>query len=299
MNNTARKLFVPLCILLAALAFWLPAQLNLLRARGEMDAARARLADLRDRIAAGQAELNQARQRKSAQILARDRASASAAKAERELAKIDPESRWALPPAALPEWNRDSPYVWLPKELAAHLRMPIFKRNGQLRDDAAAILGVDEQSRRALDSQVGQLLSNYHALEVSNAVRLDAPPAGMNSDGPAVTVQLNAMPDVGAECERQFTNVLQQTLGQQRAALVNQSAQDWLGDQFHHFGTAPETISVVHHPKGGFSVNIDRGQYGNSSMGLNGDDPAALGNYIPDYLLPLFSDVTPAAAPGQ
>ena len=168
-----------------------------------------------------------------------------------------------------------------------------------MREDAAAIFGVDEDSRRALGRQVAQLLSNYHALEVSNAQRLDPPLADVKPDGPTVTVRINAMPEAGAEVEQQFAQALEQTLGQQRGALINDCAQDWLNEQFNHFGKTPKTISVVHHAKGGFSLDIQQDQYGSQSTSLFGDDPGALGGYIPDYLLPLFSDITAAIAPPQ
>jgi len=51
--------------------------------------------------------------------------------------------------------------------------------------------------------------------------------------------------------------------------------------------------------KGGFSLDIQQDQYGSQSTSLFGDDPGALGGYIPDYLLPLFSDITAAIAPPQ
>jgi hypothetical protein len=288
-----------LLIFLAALAFWIPAQFGLLQARRDLDSARTRLADLQNRIAASEAELNAARQRQRTQSQARDLASAAAAKAARELAKVDPSSRWAIPPASLPEWNPDSPYVWLPKDFISKIGAPIFKRDGELRDDAATMFDLDDNSRRALNRQVGQLLSNYHALEVSNVERLADPAGNLSIDGPTVTLRINPMAEAGAQVQQEFANTLQETLGQQRGALMNECAQDWLEEQFDHFGKTAKVISVVHHATGGFSLAIEQDQYGSQSTSLSGDDPSALGSYIPDYLLPLFNDATAAIAPAQ
>ena len=89
----------------------------------------------------------------------------------------------------------------------------------------------------------------------------------------------------GEILKREFEETLRSFLGQQRAELVLKRAAGWLESQFAVAGTEPKTISVGRHPNGTYNLSI---QTGNSWFSTGGF--GELNQYLPEYLLPLFSD---------
>jgi hypothetical protein len=277
-----------LLIFLAALALWIPSRWKLLDTRRALLQSEARLAQLRGRLAADEATLDLARRARDTQNKARAQALAAVSQSQEAAAKLDPESRWANPPASLPDWNSQSPYIWVPKDFLPRLQPLVFEKYGGMTREAASVLALDDPARRALDNQLRQALADYHALQVSNAQTSDQSLPDANADGPVVTVQIPAMPEEGTAFLDQIQQILQQNLGAQRAGLVTNAAADWLDNLS---GQRPTVVSVTRHPDGNWGVCI-RSANGSqtSSSGIPSSYAATM---LPDYLLPLFADILP------
>ena len=281
------KTTLMLVVLLAALAVWIPQQHRLAQARLDLAEAEAQRAQLDERIATVTAALESVRRELRAQQTNRAGTLAAVAKAEQELEQVDPESRWADPPATLPAWNAESPYVWLHKEKLPKVQLSAFNDKGELRGEVAAVLTATEIQQRTLNTTLPRLLAEYRALEAANAERVAQSVPGIDGDGLNVTLRITPMPEEGARFKQQFETALRNELGEQRANLLMQLSERRLNDLFSFFGAKPPVISVTRHPNGTYDINI---QFG--SWGLSGPMTIAeIHDKIPPHLLPLFSDV--------
>src|SRR5436190_18970550 len=140
----ARKPTLILLVALASLAVWIPQQRKLVRARLAVAVAEARRVKLDEQIATARAALEAGRRELRAQQSNRAEMLDSVAKAEEELAQVDPEVRWVAPPTELPEWNADSPYVWLRKEMLSKLQVSAFTDNGELRGEVVGVWALTD-----------------------------------------------------------------------------------------------------------------------------------------------------------
>jgi len=207
-------------------------------------------------------------------------------KAEQELARVDPDARWANPPANGPEWDDRSPYVWVNKKTFPMLPGSPFTDNAELRDETAATLALDPSTAKALNGKLAGLVAQYRALEAAHAERVDEPLPGIGNDGPQVTVRVTPFPEEGARLKEQFEETLREALGPSRAELILAGAMGWLDSQFDVSGSEPKILSVVRHPDGTYNLSIRTGNSWFSTGGFK-----RLGDHVPDSLLPLFADV--------
>ena len=241
--------------------------------------------ELERRIAEVAAARDATRQELHDQRRSLEETQAAVAKAERELARVAPEARWANPPANVPEWDNDSPYVWLDKKILATLPGSPFTDRAEIRDGVAATLALDATVKQALNEKLSSLVKEYHALEVAHAERIDEPLPGIANDGPQVTVRVQPFPEEAERLKQQFKETLRQVLGQQRAGLVIEGAAGWLDLQFAASDSEPQTISVVRHPDGTYNLST---QTGNSWFSTGGF--SELSDHVQEYLLPLFTE---------
>ena len=274
-----RKTTVILLVGLAALVVWIPQQRKLAQARLAVEEAKGQRVKLEERVATATAELESVRRELRGQQSNRTETLAAVAKAEQELARVDPEGLWLALPPALPDWNADAPYVWLRKEMLPKLRVSVFTDDGELGGDIAEVLTLTESQQRSVSATLPSLLA-------------DESVSGAGKDGPKVTVRIKPLPEEGAWLKQQVELALRTNLGEQRGALLLELSSDWLNSQFSHFGTAPKTISVARGPNGGYSIEIHDWNSQQFTTGVPRIDP-----YIPAHLLPLFSDVLGEAAP--
>src|SRR5438128_1869959 len=249
-----RQMWLILVIVLAALALWIPRQRRLAQARLEVAEAEAQRVRQEERVATAAAALESVRRELRAERSQRAVTLLAVAEVEQELARVDPESRWLVPPPALPEWNAESPYVWLRKQILPGLWVSVFSDDGELRGDIAAVLTLTEGQQRALNTTIPRLLAEYRALEAAHAERDSDSPSGTGDGGEKVTVRIKPLPDEGARLKRQLEAALRGELGEQRGELVLQLSADWLNSQFGHFGTDPKTISVTRRPDGTYQI---------------------------------------------
>lgn len=286
------KIGLILLILAAGLGLWIVERARIGRLRTSLAEARMQQAQLDERASAFATDLESSRAELRLAHANRSRVETDVTAIEEQMAKTDPESRWAVPPATQPDWNPESPYVWLRKDKLPHLPVNVFLENGEINPDIALVLTEDATQQRKLNATLSRLLSDYRALEAAQARRTDDHLPGIaGQDGLKETIQVDPMPEEGKRIQQQFETALTETLGQQRANLIMQTGASWLDSQFSQNGTQPKTISVIRHPNGTYNVSI---QTAGNWMSTGG--PASVvTNQIPGYLLPLFSDVlTPA-----
>jgi len=244
-----------------------------------------RRADLDAAVAAAEAGTRRWRDQTEGDRAARSRTLAEGRALEKELAGIDPESRWATPPLAEREWDPKSPYVWLRKDLLPSFPVNPFDDQGHLRPDVAAVLSADPAQVRALDAAVGRLVSENERREVADAKVTDQHLPGVkDAVGTKVTLRIEPQPGADTRMRQEFLGALQSALGPQRAALLEQAAGSWLDTKIASTGGEPKTISAVRHPDGSFNISI---QAGTMWMSTGGDQ--SLRYHVPRHLLPFFS----------
>lgn len=287
------KLTLIALVFLVALVVWIPRQLSLQLSRQTLAGARSRMTELEQRLAAADAMLASARDKLRQEGLARDRVLAAVASAELALRQVDPDRQWIAPPPILPEWNPESPYVWIRKEIAPRLPIEAFSKDATLHPGVAMVLAIDSSAERRLNGELRRILRSYQEQELANAELVDEPLPGIGiRDGPTVTVRVQPLPEEGAGVKQEFEAALRSELGEQRAELLWQSAKSWLDSQFSHFGTEPKVISAVRHPNGTHNIAFKTGDNWLSVGGV-----LSLEEYVPGHLLPLFSNWEDESAP--
>jgi hypothetical protein len=282
-----RKLTPALLIAAIAACWWIPRQIGLANARRDLSAVRIQLADLRDRAATGSNTLESLRDELRAASERRSRAASEAAKATRAAAAVNPDARWVAPPKSLPEWNPESPYVWLKKESVGRFPVPVFTEDGELRAEVGIVFVIDPASQRALNKQLKELLAEYRALEAAKAERSDEHLPGIATQkGEKLTIRVKPLPEDGARIKQQFEAALVNALGQQRAGLLTQVGDTWIRSQFAQFGAEPKIISVARNSEDNFSVSVKSGR----SWFSTGGPARFMRDNIPPHLRPLFGD---------
>lgn len=282
------KLAVIMLILMGAAAVWVPRRWDLQQAGIALENAKARRAQLEEQIVTTTAALESARQELRGQKAGGKELQTALAKAERELAKVDPESRWVASPARLPDWNGDSPYLWLRKEMLPRLPVEVFTETGGLREEVASILTLEPNQRAVLNATLARLLAEYRTLEAAKAERTDEHlPGIVGQAGDKISVRVQPLPEEGARLKQQFATALRAELGIQRADLVIQTGDNWLDSQFSQFGAEPKTISLIHHSAGSYNISIKSG----NSWFSTGGPWQIISHQIPVHLRPLFGEL--------
>ena len=161
----------------------------------------------------------------------------------------------------------------------------------------AAVFAVDATALRALNTQLNQIVGEYHALEAASAKPTAEHLSGAPRDGKTVTIQVPPLPEEGARFKAQFEAALNVQLGSQRADILLQTAEGWMDEQFSRFGNEPKIISLSRLSNGGYNVSIKSGG-GWFSCGVPKDYPNLIQTYIPPHLLPLFRDALTAPDTG-
>lgn len=281
-------------ILVLALTVGFRHQLQIRAVQRDVDGLKSARQDIEEQSAAARRELELVRAQIAEERSRIASTIAGVAAARQSLAQTDPSSRWSTPPDNTPDWNPESPYVWIRKDMVPRFSVPMFSKSGQLHPEVAAVLAVDRETLRQLNDQLERVTAEFHELEAARAKPTDQhlPDSGA---GTTVTVEVPALTEDGARFESQFEVALNEYLGPQRGALVIRSADSWLDTQFSAAGREPRIISLTHHAQGGWNVSIKSGQSW-FSAGVAKDYPNMIQEYIPPHLLPLFKDALNAPA---
>jgi hypothetical protein len=286
------KLRLVLLILAAATVAWTIRQQQLQIIRRDMAEMEAQAMVADERIRTAEEEMSAAQSRLAAEKLGQQRALAEAAKAARELAKRDPESLWSSPPATLPEWNAESPFVWLRKEIISKLPVKAFQASGELRPEVAYVLTLAPAQQTALNAALKRCLEGYRQAETASVERLDEHlPNVAGQEGAKLTIRVTPVPEEGAQARREFEAALRNVLGDQRADLLLQVSRGWLTSEFGQPDAKPEskTISLVRNPDGNLFLSIKTGG-SSQSMGVDKNHLEVMNEYLPPHLLPFFRE---------
>jgi hypothetical protein len=273
---------------MTTLAVWVPNQVNLNRDREAIVEAKAQLRALREQAAAAKNALVTAQQEFATQEADRIRAVIELAKTEKEFANIDPDSRWSEPPANLPDWNSDSPYVWLSKEMIAGLSLSSFNDSGGLDPQYGAILAVDPKTQTTLNAELRKLVADFRKLQATKAERTDDHLAGIaGQEGEKFTIRVQPLPEDGVRFKTQFEAALKNAMGEQRAKLVMETGEHWIDEEFSQYGTEPKIISVLRRPNDTYNLSIKSGGSWFNTGGIRVD---ALQQQIPANVRSLFQE---------
>lgn len=283
MNNhiLPRKSIVVCLILSAALIAGIPEQQKLNALTRALTQSRAQKVELDGRVVVATETVARAKEKLREQQASRDKMLLAMGKAERELAKVDPETLWVFPPPTLPNWNPDCPYIWLRKELLAELPVEAFTSSGEVRSDVATVLVIDAASQQQLKTNLSRLVADYRALELASIERVEKPLSDVGTDGTVVTIRINPLPEQSANLKAQFASALSDAVGQQRADMLMPKADSWLYSQFRSARKEPETISVLRRANGMFNL-VSKSGYGSCNYG---GDFNAITHNIPPHLL--------------
>ena len=260
------------------------------QARRRLDETRAQLGGLEAALIQAEAERASAQEAARREQANRIRVLAAVARTEREVSRVAPDSLWSEPPAEAREWNESSPYVWLPKDRLGLLPIEPFQEDGGLRDEVAEVLTIGSANLLALNERLRDVLRHYRELELAHASYTEEHLAGTRESGTAVTVEVRPIPEEAQPFRQALEAALSEGMGAQRAALLQEVGRSWLEKQFSAFGAEPKTISVLRRPNGSYSISRKAG--GNwLSVGVPGERPEDLRYYVPEHLLPLFTNV--------
>jgi len=288
MSKRLFKIVLILLILSAATAVWIPHQQRLSETRAALAETNAQRLELQERINAATAALESARRELQTQSTNRKQIRSDIAKAEAELSKVDPESRWVAPPASLPDWNSGSPYVWLRKDMLPKLPVQAFNENGAVNGDVASVLTLNEKQMATLNATLTKLMAEYRAIETAKAEKTDeALPGIAGQKGEKLTIRVQPQPEEGKRFMQQFETALRDEIGAQRADLLLQTSESWLDQQFSQSGAKPKTISLLRHPDGSYNLSIKSG----SSWFSTGGPWKIIQGQIPAHLRDLFNDI--------
>lgn len=266
-----------------------------LRLRHDNATTQTRCADTSNQLAS--AELRAEQLRTDLQHATTDRSLALA-----ELARLgrpnpepppDPESRWSRPPDTLPQWNPESPFVWLDKSLLPRLRTTAFQPDGTLSPGVGAVLTIDDARQAALNQNTSALVAEYRQQELAHARLVeDHLPEVAHREGRKITLRIEPMPETTTRLRGAFEQALVEHLGPQRAKILAEASADWISQMFPATQANPRTISIVLDSQGHHHV-ATRNSFGTMSASGPGDFRV----YIPKHLQPLVEDWQSSAPP--
>lgn len=214
-------------------------------------------------------------------------ARAGESKAKVELAAVNPDSQWAEPPEALPEWNPGSPFVWVAKEVLRQIPMEPFLKNGALNPGVAEVLGTRPETRKELNQFMAAELERFRNLELTNVYSsTNHLPGVSHIEGAKMTIELRPPAEAGAKLNERLTAMLVSKLGPQRAGILMEQGKRWFAENVSSFAPEPKLISVGWRPNNGYSLTIKGPGMWKSFGGLSD-----LQGHVPDHLLPYFADL--------
>jgi hypothetical protein len=284
MSLQFHKQVIVAVILLVALVLLLPRHRQLQSDGQAFARTRAEQQQLQTTVRHATQELESLRHDLSAEKTARQQTLNEITSLEQTLNRHDPELRWIDPPAVSPEWNPESPYVWLPKGLLPVFAVQVFDDQGALRPEVATVLCIPPDTLSQLNQKLADILSDFRAQVALNASRVDQHLPG-GGDGLRISVELRPLPDKGAALKQEFQAAVRAACPGQRSELILKGTQGWFSSSRDRFISEAETISVTRHPDGTFNVETRGNNSWTSSSGMTNIQP-----HLPLQLLPFFPE---------
>lgn len=286
--------FIVLGIIAVASCIGIQGQRNLQNRRQAKAALAERISFARTQLSERHALLEPL-QRELAEVrTTRAETAAKAAELMRELAPDNTDARWSIPPNQLPDWDPDSPYVWLDKDLLTRFPIQTFSSTGALKPTIASLLTLEPKQVRDLNENLTRLVAEYRDQEVAHAQLVEQTISGQESGkSEKLTLQIPPLPELGAALKEQVEQTLVAQLGQPRTDLLLQTAAGWWQEQLGGFGTESRIISVERQTDQTFQISISSGTMQMSVGGVRAIDQ------VPAHLRPFFDSLilTDASSP--
>lgn len=287
--RTPRSLWI-LGLVVLALVFTRREQRAFQDRRERLERTRLEMLNLESQIAAERASQRALQDELDATLAANGATRANLARAEAQRAASDPEFRWAIAPATLPEWTPESPYVWIEKGILTALPMEPFTTSGQLHPWLPDVLAIEPESVRNLTAILHRHLQDLRAGEAEQVV-VSQEVIGPASNGEERPVSIHVtLPYVDSSPIRAaLESDLRRELGDSRADLVLNWGQAWLAEHFGDPVQTPRTYRVTRASDGTFAIET-RTARGSSSMNNIPDFTL----FLPEHLRTWFQPLHPA-----
>lgn len=144
----------------------------------------------------------------------------------------------------MPNWNPESPYIWLEKPLLKGLSFVVFGLDGSLSPPGLEFLALQPGEANPLSESLKRLVIEHKRLEASRSrVMQEHLPEIANDPGPKFTLRIDPVTEVSMGLRTEAEAVLTEHLGVQRMELFN----------------GARTLSFVRIPNGLFMVADQQG----------------------------------------
>lgn len=294
-RNLVFKLWIVLAVLLAGGTAWVTLDQKTTRERQVLQTANEERMEVEGRISRMEADLEEIRQHARAQSENESQARRIAAKEFSAVVAAEPEIEWVEPPDAFPDWNPESPYVWLSKDSLKKFPLPVFDASGRVNPEVAAVLALPSADLAALNGKLTALIREFREFEAASVVTTNAHLHGVaDRAGDKITIVVPPNVEVGQRFKEQLVSALRTGLGAQRFELVSALGSGWLDRELSRYATEPKIISVLRHPNGTFSVSTKAGHGWMSTGGMR-----TLDDGVPGHLLHFFARLQPEAAAAE
>lgn len=179
---------------------------------------------------------------------------------------------WRTPPATLPAWEPESPYVWMEKSALKQLPLVALTSGGHISPEFAEILGMNSNQIARIESALENILQRHFSNELAHAkVQIQPASTPLAEGAPAasegslvqevrsIEVVIPALGTEASELLQNFESTVEQELGAQRRQLLFASAQSWLDEEFSYRGENEKRYTVTRLPGEMFEVGSVRG----------------------------------------
>lgn len=188
-----------------------------------------------------------------------------------QAAPVDP---WVAPPEVHPDWNRASPYIWIPRESLTQLPLQPFGQLGALDREVAEVLGVDPDLSKQLHAACSDILRRRETLEMELAVA-SFPESSTNR----MQLEVQFPSEAAAKLQSSFAATLRKHLGAQRADLILTLGRSWIDEQF----SPSKSVTVTLLPGDKFEISSSGGGIFRSVGGIS-----TLEGYMPPHFAARF-----------
>lgn len=134
---------------------------------------------------------------------------------------------WAKPPDSLPEWNLNSPYIWLSKDSLTKLPIPALGSRGSIDGSMAELFGIPPELAKDLNAATAEVFRRLESLE-SELATATTPSEKPNSLQLQIQIPTAAM----SELKSSFEEAFHRFLGPQRAEIILGLGRSWSDEVF-------------------------------------------------------------------
>jgi hypothetical protein len=152
-------------------------------------------------------------------------------------------------------WPAGADFIYLPKQYLTNAGYQLLN-GGHLTDEAAALLGMSPADREAADKTFGDLLDQFHRLEIQRMQPVGPPtgwPVGSAGSTAPGAISFDSalvyhVPDLSADistAQATFQAALQQNLGASRADIISSAADSYLRQNLSDLGAGDRLVGFL------------------------------------------------------